>query len=320
MGDLFLHAWDATTDKWIKVQSDANGLLKIDPSEFLQNPPVEDETKKTATSEWLYDHWKNTAAHHAKYTDINSRAAIGGLFNSVGGMVKNLDCGGYQIQRLQSFKMRYSTVDTHYMFIICETAGNRIKIIHHEDGVGDTPAFIDIFDGTDYGRVVVLPVMTAAISTHKDIANAHHDKYTDTNAKAACNLDGFRYWSRPGNGFIATDPQKDNYTRAVTGELIVDENGIDFMVAVNLPDLCTVTGCIIGGNAGLADKTWALHRFRHSDMLQGKMATAAGNTEATTISYSVIYNSTYGYCLHIEDLDITDEIHYARISFTISDV
>ena len=320
MGDLFLHAWDATTDKWIKVQSDANGLLKIDPSEFLENPPVEDEAKKAPTSEWAFDHAANVAAHHTKFTAQDARDSIGYIFTYQGKLRLALNCNYSYLQNVNYIDFRNIWTSTKVMRVIGGNMVDTLRLNCYNTGGGYNPAFIEVHNGTLYEIVAVRPWVTSAISTHKDIANAHHDKYTDTNAKAACNLDGFRYWSRPGNGFIATDPQKDNYTRAVTGELIVDENGIDFMVAVNLPDLCTVTGCIIGGNAGLADKTWTLHRFRHSDMLQGKMATAAGNTEDTTISYSVIYNSTYGYCLHIEDLDITDEIHYARISFTISDV
>ena len=320
MGDLFLYAWGGDPPHWIKVKCDALGKLKIDPTGFLENTPSEDQDKKTATSEWLYDHWKNTAAHHAKYTDENARASIDDIINSNGVFVKMLQCNHQVFQYMGDMSFMATSGSTHFIKYIAPLNVPNVALQAFKFGTGYVATFLYIYNGAGWDLAAVRPWVTTAIGTHKDIANAHHDKYTDANAQAACNLDGARYWSRPGNGFIATDPQKDNYTRAITGELIADENGIDFMVAVNLPDLCTVTGCIIGGNAGLADKTWTLHRFRHSDMLQGKMATAAGNTEDTTISYSVIYNSTYGYCLHIEDLDITDEIHYARISFTITDV
>jgi len=125
-----------------------------------------------------------------------------------------------------------------------------------------------------------------------------------------------KYWSRPGNGFIALDPQKDNYTRAITGELIADENALDCMVAVNLPNECTVTAAVIYGNLGLSDKTWELHGAKITDLAQIALASAAGNTEDTSITNAVIDNTLYAYCLHITDLDNTDEIYGARITYT----
>lgn len=89
MSGGYLYGWDNVNSKWVKVVCDANGKLKIDPALILENLPTEDETKKGATSEWLYDHWKNAAAHHAKYTDLEAQTACnlnGNLYWSCAGI------------------------------------------------------------------------------------------------------------------------------------------------------------------------------------------------------------------------------------------
>ena len=46
------------------------------------------------------------------------------------------------------------------------------------------------------------------------------------------------------------------------------------------------------------------------------MATAAVDTEDTTISNATIDNSTYGYFFVVTNGDVGDEIHGARITYT----
>ncbi|GAH11309.1 unnamed protein product, partial [marine sediment metagenome] len=45
-------------------------LLPTDPTDFLENPPIEDEAEKAATSEWCFDHDAAPNTHHAKFTVI----------------------------------------------------------------------------------------------------------------------------------------------------------------------------------------------------------------------------------------------------------
>jgi len=72
-------------------------LLPVDPIDFLENPPSEDESEKTATSEWLYDHWKDVDAHHNKYTDVEARASINDIFGSDGKADSDIDLDIYNL-------------------------------------------------------------------------------------------------------------------------------------------------------------------------------------------------------------------------------
>lgn len=73
---IHLMAYHLPTTTWKKVFCDVNGKLIVDPTAILENPPVEDNASKAATSEWCYDHWKLANAHHAKYTDAEARASF----------------------------------------------------------------------------------------------------------------------------------------------------------------------------------------------------------------------------------------------------
>lgn len=70
-----LWGWDSTNSVWVKVLVNSDGKLIIDPSEIFENPPTDGETAKGAQSDWCYDHWKDAAAHHARYTDAEAIAA-----------------------------------------------------------------------------------------------------------------------------------------------------------------------------------------------------------------------------------------------------
>ena len=207
MGELFLHAWDATTDKWIKVQSDANGLLKIDPSEFLENPPTEDEAKKAPSSEWAFDHDADVAAHHAKYTDAE--------------------------------------------------------------------------------------------------------------AQAACNLNGTLYWSCAGLAFKGLEPDVDDIISAYTGALTVSADNIALCASVNLPDGATVTKAVVYGNEAAEAVTWYLVRNSLGTTTVETMASSVIETEDTGISYATIDNSAYSYFFITLDLDTSEAIYGARIGYTL---
>ena len=46
-------------------------------SEFFEDSPSNGVTNKGPTSNWAFDHNANAAAHHARYTDAEARAAVG---------------------------------------------------------------------------------------------------------------------------------------------------------------------------------------------------------------------------------------------------
>lgn len=97
-----LYGWDNSVvgaEDWVKVLCDADGYLKVDPTELFENPPTEDESKKAPSSEWAFDHKATPNAHHTppvagdfnhndlagigvsdhhiKYTDADAKAAVG---------------------------------------------------------------------------------------------------------------------------------------------------------------------------------------------------------------------------------------------------
>ncbi len=64
MPGIYLFGWDSGSSSWVKIECDASGKLKIDPTLILENPPTEDEALKAPTSEWAFDHDADASAHH----------------------------------------------------------------------------------------------------------------------------------------------------------------------------------------------------------------------------------------------------------------
>ena len=152
---------------------------------------------------------------------------------------------------------------------------------------------------------------------HKADVDAHHAKYTDAEAQTAVNLNGTLYWSCPGIAFDPVNPASDAVSKAITGVILIDTGAVSLVVSVNLPDGATVTGAIVYGNAGSEDETWLLRRITVSGPSNQTLATAAPNTEDTSIDSAVIDNSLYNYFIVITNLETSDQIYGSRISFTL---
>jgi len=319
MGAIFLQGWDSTpgAEKWVKLICDNTGRLIIDPTAILENPPTEDEAKKAATSEWAYDHWKDAAAHHAKYTDADSRAAIGGLFNGLGEMLINLNGLFRQIVNISQLTLKATYGSAFYTFISAFPTAPELQIGMYQGGVGYVAGTIKIYNGTAFETVIVDTVMDAAILTHKNISAAHHARYTNAEAVAACNLDGNLYWSCPGIHFDGSDPSLDDITKSTNGSIIANADGVVFVAAVDLPDGATVTGAIVYGNAGIQDVPWILRRVKHTDLTAVNMASADIGSEDTSITSPVIDNSLYSYILITSNTVTNDIIYGARITYTL---
>ncbi len=86
MAGGYLFGWDETGEEWVKVECNADGRLYVDASLILEDDPTDNELSKAPTSNWAYDHDADESAHHLKYTAVNSRAAIGDILNSSGGL------------------------------------------------------------------------------------------------------------------------------------------------------------------------------------------------------------------------------------------
>jgi len=147
---------------------------------------------------------------------------------------------------------------------------------------------------------------------------AHHARYTDGEARAACGLDGVLYWSAPGAAFRTTQPDVINVHVDLTiGSIIADQDNVEFFMPVNLPDGAVVTGAEVRGNAGAQAESWSLLKVPWDGSGVQTMATAAIDTEDTTISQATIDNSANGYMIKTTSLDTNDAVYSVRINFTV---
>lgn len=313
----YLYGWDPVNEIWVKMICDADGYLKIDPSEIFEDDPTEDLSTKGPSSKWAFAHKALPGAHHNKFTAAESRAAINNVLSSTGAYLQMCDVGFHELRNATIIRLQSEFYADYFLMFQPINNGQDVKIMAYESGVGWVAANFYVWDGADDRKLCTEIIADNKITTHKNITNAHHAKYTDANAQVACNLSGDLYWARPGNNFLSRDPQKHNYTRAITGQLICDENGIDFMVAVNLPHGCTVTGVIVYGDETAEGKTWELQGVKLTDLTLLPMATATVNTTDSSIDDPIIDNSLYGYCIHVIDYDINMEIYGARITYTL---
>ncbi len=102
MPGAYLFGFDVDTGEKVKIICTPEGKLIIDPTGIFENPPTEDLAIKAASSEWSFDHAANVAAHHAKYTDVNSRAAISDIFGSDGLADKDIQIGNYYVTEINT--------------------------------------------------------------------------------------------------------------------------------------------------------------------------------------------------------------------------
>ena len=317
MAEAALMGWDADAQVWRKLVCNAAGKLIIDPSEILEDAPTDGEVGKGPTSNWAFDHNANASAHHAKYTDAEARTAIGDLFDSTGKVLEAMNVNYKNFNNVYTFTLKNSAVSTHQ--VLCATLLNQgvFLILANQTGKGYVPAYFKIHNGTTYETVVVVPVMDTAILTHKNIADAHHAKYTDAEAVAAVGLNGTKYWSCAGIHFDAVTPSTDNISKSIYGGLEINVNGISLTAQVLLPHGAVVTSAIVRGNTPGVGGTWLLHRYTLSDKSLVTMAGTDFNAADSTISYATIDNSAYAYFLSTSALYDADEIYGALITYTI---
>ena len=317
MANVAMMGWDAEGKVWRKVLVNTEGKLIIDPSEILEDDPTDGEVGKAPTSNWAHDHAALPAVHHARYTDAESRAAIGNILSSTGYMQAVLNCNYFEVWRIKKFYIRWSEASTRWVWIISTLNSTDLCIYGGDSVLGMVAAVFKVYDGTAYQVVATEPVVDTKITTHAAIAAAHHARYTDAEAVAAVGYGGTKYWSCGGSHFDGVNPAVNTITKGVNGSLWVNANNINLVGQVLLPHGAVVTSVIVRGNAGAEGETWTMWQTRLSDLNGTSMATARVNTADTTINVPTIDNSLYTYFLYILSLNIDDEIWGATITYTL---
>jgi len=312
-----LKGWDPTGGVWRPIKVDSSGRAVISAALLFENPPTEDEEGKGPSSAWAFDHGANAAAHHAKYTDAEARSATGDLLDSVGKALKKLNMNINDIENLRSFILKKAGPDYWTTHFSTNSTSADIYVFGNHSVYGPQGVNWYLYDGTAYRLLLNEVQGDAKIATHAAIADAHHARYTDEEARGACNLAGTLYWSCPGVAFQTDNDSTRNCQRGADGSMVALADGIPFILGVNLPDGATVTGVVVYGNDAAQDETWVMHRVTLDGTTTDDMATAAIDTEDTSISYPVIDNSQYCYLIYTSTLDTNDAIYGARIIFIL---
>jgi len=296
MPGAYLFGWDDDNKKWVKVLVNSEGKLIIDPSEIFEEDPTDGEVGKAPTSNWAHDHAANADAHHAHVIDYKEPDAT------------DYDRGIsiFHIDDQEGWPVMYAVIVTQWardwrnvQWCIASDSSKVFFRTHHTA------------TGWSEWR-------EALSDLHAADEDAHHARYTDAEARAACGVDGDLYWSVPGVGFSARYPDIDSVKKAETGQLLVMGDNVVVSARVHLPHGATVKAAVVTGNASaVAGETWELRRIGLDGGSTELLASARIGTEDTSIVNAVIDNENYGYYLVTSSLDNGDEIYGARITYTL---
>ena len=339
MSGGYLFGWDSDANEWVKVECNPDGELLIDPTMLLENPPTEDEALKAPTSEWAFDHNANVAAHHVKYTDVDSRAAISDLLDSNGAIIRTFNANFKTITQVGYLRMKERSNSLHngLMFLNSNTPSYRVWASHATEGYKDctwelykTDHYVFVIDEDNLQQFLALylenPPIEDSVNTaptsewafdHDADANAHHTKFTALEAQQACNLDGNIYHTIPGTSFQGTRPNVTDAHFDTDFALESWSTPNSFFCSVILPHGATVTAVLVDGNAGASSQMWIMYRVAMSNQAQTFMANALITNEDTSIDNPIIDNELYVYGIKAIDLSTNDKIFYARIKYTL---
>ncbi len=125
-------------------------------------------------------------------------------------------------------------------------------------------------------------------------------------------------WNCSGTNFLPQSPFGQNTAYSPTnGGFNPQVNNVIAFAQVSLPHSAIVTDVLVLGVG--EGETWDLRRVDLSDATNSSMASAAINTEDSSISNATIDNENYTYFLVTSSLDIGDWILGARIIYTLAD-
>jgi len=199
----------------------------------------------------------------------------------------------------------WDSINEVWVKLLCNAEGKLI--------IDPSEIFEDVPTDNEHGKA---PTSDWAYD-HKADASAHHVRYSDADAQAACKLSGTLYYSAPGTDMYVRDSVVKSVDRSYTGIITALEDGIKLMVGVHLPHGATVTRVIVTGNAGAMDVAYALVRSAKDGSAVNTMAGTAIGLWDTTIANAVIDNNTYSYNIYTAAIDTADAIYAIVIGYTI---
>jgi len=127
------------------------------------------------------------------------------------------------------------------------------------------------------------------------------------------------YWSCPGTNFVPSVPSATYFSYdSQTGKATAKSGGEVGVAPVFLPQNAVIKTVVCYGSAGTTDETWTFSRATISGNSETVIASAAFNTEDTTMGTgSVVDNDAYTYFLSTTNLTANDDIYSARIGYII---
>jgi len=317
MASGHLYGWNVAGSKWIKIVCNAAGKIIADITAFLEDTPTENLSTKAPTSKWAFAHKADVAAHHVKYTDSEARASINDLFDSGGNLTKNMNCDNYELIHVKRFWFTQEGFQQYRVYFTGNNYGNILYIQGYHTVTGYKDVDLQVHQDGGYVSMASKSIVDSYIATHKAIANAHHDKYLDSEAQAACNLSGTLYLTVLAVQFMPENPLTDDYTIDTYGHITTGVDGISYVCQVNIPDGATIKSVVVYGNSASEAETWS---FKRSEVAARGWSAIGGdniNTVDSTLLNTLVDNSTYGYLLITSSLDTGDMIYGAKISYTL---
>jgi len=142
-----------------------------------------------------------------------------------------------------------------------------------------------------------------------------NDPLSAWNGTAVQNLNT-EYLSIDANGFGATNPDLDDVTHGQSGEALTLTSASVIPVApVELPNGSIITAAVV--YSSVSTENWSLASRDIEDAGNSIIhATAALNTEDTTITTPTINNENKRYFFFVANMDASDIMYGARITYT----
>ncbi len=187
---------------------------------------------------------------------------------------------------------------------------NHNNLLNTHNMTTDIDARMTAGEGIDYSAGTISG--EDATTSNKGIASFNSTDFS-VSSGAVSLKNKTSYLSINPTAFTGTNP--DTQDISVAGDQITAVGGGIISCPVELPHGAIITACIAHGDAGTNDETWTLFRVDFAKNT-AVLATAAFNTEDTSISNATVDNSAYSYFIESSSLTAGDDVYGARITYT----